>query len=206
MLVNGDPHRPPFRSLAVDRVADGRQQLSACERLLQDPAHPKLARYGHRRPDIPYEARGEKQDGAGMRFPDGPDQMRGTSWLGDVNDDEVRISSPAYHLQQPMQRFDDHGITRFAQPAFEQAKNQVVRFDDKYSLLSLHDTPVRFGVDPRDTSAHHSRWRFHTTRLARLSTDRSHSCHMTQILPRQDASPFRFVCICSLFPMNCRHT
>jgi hypothetical protein len=185
MLVNGEPHRAPFRSLAVDRLADGRQQLSACERLLQDPAHPKLTRHGHGGPDIPYEARGEKQDGAGMRFPDGLDQLRGTSRLGDVDDDEARISSPASRLRQPVQRFDDHGITRFAQPALEQAENQVVRFDDKYPLLSLHGTPARFGVDPRVTSAPHYQWPFHTIRSSRLSTDRSHSCHMTKNLPEK---------------------
>ena len=61
----------------------------------------------------------------------------------DVDDDEVRLSSVANDLRQRQRGFHDNCIACLAQPALEQAKNQVVWFDDKYALLLLHDDHFR---------------------------------------------------------------
>jgi hypothetical protein len=115
-----------------------------------------------------------------MHFPDRLDQLLGTARRGHVDDREARTSSRANRLSQPLQRFHDHDVTRLTQPALEQAENQVVRFDDQYSLLLLHETSAQFRADSPDAGAPCYRFRFHAVPWSRLSTDRAHSCHMTK--------------------------
>jgi len=73
-----------------------------------------------------------------MHFPDGLDAFLGAKGLGDVDDDEVRFSCAVSDPRQRQRGFHDNGITCFAQPTLEQAKNQVVRFDNKDTLPLLH--------------------------------------------------------------------
>jgi len=117
------------------------------ERLRQDLAHPNLARQIAGRARTPSECRGEKQHRASKHFPDGLDNLLSTAGRRDVDDDEVRFSSLANRLGQPLRGFNDNGIACLVQPALEQAKNQVVWFDDKYAPLLLHDTSSGRSLD-----------------------------------------------------------
>jgi hypothetical protein len=61
-----------------------------------------------------------------MRLPSGPDSFLGTQGLRDVDDHEVRFSSVACDLRQRLRGFNHNEIARLAEPALEQAENQVV--------------------------------------------------------------------------------
>jgi len=73
-----------------------------------------------------------------MQLPDGLDDLFSTEWVRDVDDDEVRIYPAPCILGRPRRGLHEHGITRLAQPTFEQAKNLVVGFDNQDALLLLH--------------------------------------------------------------------
>jgi hypothetical protein len=75
-----------------------------------------------------------------MRFPDGLDCLFGIQWVRDVDDDKLRFSFVAICLKIRRRGFLDNCIACFAQPALEQAKNQVVWFDDKYVFLLRHNS------------------------------------------------------------------
>ena len=50
---------------------------------------------------------------------------------GDLSDD-VRVG-------ELPQSLNDDGIPRLAQPALEQSTNEIIRLDDQYATLLLHD-------------------------------------------------------------------
>ena len=110
---------PVLRSLTVDRIAYGRQQLTVRERLGQYIPYPKLARHTVRGARTPPESRGEKQYRASMHFPDGLDNLLGTAGRRDVDDDEVRFAPIANPLGQTRQGTNDNGITCVAQLALQ---------------------------------------------------------------------------------------
>jgi hypothetical protein len=126
--------------LAVDRLVQGQQQLDASEGFGQDLTDPELARDIIRGAGSSPLSGGQKEYWASVRFPDGLDDFLRTAGHRDVHDDEARFSSFANRLRQLLRGFnDDNGVTRLTQPAPEQVTNQVVRFDDKYVPLLLHD-------------------------------------------------------------------
>jgi hypothetical protein len=122
-----------------DRFAHRRQQLGAREWLRQNAAHPQLLRHGDRGTRTPPQSRGEKQYRACIHRPYGVDDPFGVKRVRHVDDDQMRFPCLANDLRQFLQGFDDNDIACLFEPALEQAKDQVVRFDNMYALLPLHD-------------------------------------------------------------------
>lgn len=75
-----------------------------------------------------------------IRLLHGLDELFGTEWLRDVDDDEVRGNGVGIGTRLARRGFHFHRITGFAQPTFEQTKNLIVRFDNQDALLLLHAT------------------------------------------------------------------
>lgn len=73
-----------------------------------------------------------------MHLPDGLDDAIRSERLRYVDDDEVRNAAVTDRPKRPGRSLHDHRVASFTQPAFEQAKDLIVRFHHNYALL-LHD-------------------------------------------------------------------
>src|SRR5262249_39152525 len=102
-----------------------------------------------------------------------------------VDDDEVRLLSLVGRLERTLRGPHYDGITRLAQPALEQAEDQIVWFDDKYVPLLLHKTSagrsLKDSVSIRETE--HTpgvRCPFETTHQSGRCNNCPHFCQLTQ--------------------------
>jgi hypothetical protein len=73
-----------------------------------------------------------------MHLPDGLDDPIRPERLRNIDDDEVRSAVVTGGAKLAGRSFHGHRVASLTQPAFQQAKDLIVRFHHNYALL-LHD-------------------------------------------------------------------
>ena len=72
----------------------------------------------------------------------GVDDFLRAAWTRDVGNDKLGNLSDDVRVGELPQSLNDDGIPRLAQPALEQSTNEIIRLDDQYATLLLHDIDV----------------------------------------------------------------